>query len=564
MASPPSPSPRGAFERRFAALMAEAQAGGPNAAQAARRAAAMALARDPRRAEEALARACDIDPLDAVSVLALAQLRADRGELDAARADAARAFSHAVDEAARALAAFALGEIALARGDAEQARDAFRAAKSLQAEILRHEPGDYEALRHYARACQRLADFTAREEGAPAGRIAHGEALALLETLAQREDALIDLAEDLAHSCARLAQLCVDLGDHEGARACAQARVGWLMRLADDEPDNEAWRFDLAEAWEARAHLDFQARDVRAAQDASSQALHLRAALAAAAPGDAKRRRALAKRWARHAEIFAHAGDLAAARGAAAQARSLREADKDALGAQALHDALILEGDLALKARDYEAARQAFARACERAQARAHEDDAWRTALAQACGRLGETALQAQLFAPARDAFARMRALNDGADPRLEARLLLKEGEAALGEGDSQAARALFQHSCAIRIDLLHAAPGDMALARELAVALERLGVLAHETGDMDAARAAWEDEARLAEVMLDKLGDGETMRFAAIVYGHLAGLPSPDAIEHRKRALALLDELAQLGALTAPDVALRNRLWGG
>ncbi|MBI1188037.1 MAG: hypothetical protein GC206_12035 [Alphaproteobacteria bacterium] len=559
-----SPSPRGAFERRFAALMAEAQAGGPDAAQAARRAAAMALARDPRRAEEALAHASALDPLDAVSTLALAQLRADRGDLDAARVGAAQAFSDAIDESARALAAFALGEIALARGDAAQARDAFQAAKSLQADILRHEPGDYEALRHYARACQRLADFTASDDGAAAARIAHGEALTLLETLAQRDDALVDLAEDLAFGCARLAHLCLELGDHDGARACAEARVGWLMRLADDEPDNEAWRVDLADAWELCARLALEAHDIHPAQEASSQALHLRVALAAAAPGDAKRRRAQAKRWARHAEILAQSGDLHGARSAAAHARGLREADTDSLGAQALHDALILEGDLALKARDYEGARILFSRACEHAQPRAYDDNAWRTALSQVWGRLGETALQAHHFAQARDSFARMRALSDASNPRLAARLLLKEGEAALGAGDKIAARALFQQSCAIRLDLVDAAPQDMALARELAVALERLGVLAHEAGDIAAAHAAWEDEARIAEIMLDAIGDSAAMRFAAIVHGLLAGLASPDATAHRKRGLALLDDLARQGALTEQDIALRTRLWGG
>jgi len=562
---PSSSAGRGAFERRFEALMGEARAGGDGAAQAARQAGAMALARDARRAEEALALASAIDPLDGISSLALAQLKADRGDLDGARAEAARAFSAAVDESARALAAFALGEIALARGDTEQARDAFAAAKRLQDDILRREPGDYDALRHYARACQRLADFTASDEGAAAGRIAHGEALTLLETLAQREDALVDLAEDLAHGCSRLTLLCIAMGDHDGASACAEARINWVTRLADDEPDNEAWRIDLAEAWEARAGLDLSARRLNEAREAASQALHLRVALAASAPGDAKRRRAQAKAWTRSAEICAHAGDLDTARANAAQARALRAADKDALGDRALHDALMFEGDLALKARDFEGARQVFAHACERAQTLAMEDDTWRMALGQSWGRLGETALQAQLYSSARDAFARMIELLDDLDPRMEARLLLKEGEAALGEGDRAGARALFQRSCALRVELMHAHPEDMALARELAVALERLGLLAQEAGDLGAARAAWEDEVRLADMIRAAAPDDEhALRFCAVVHGHLASLPDANASAHRRQALALLDDLSRMARLSDTDIALRARLWGG
>lgn len=559
-----SASPAGAaFTRRFDQLMAEARLGGEEGARAARRAGALALARDGRRAEEALALAAQLDPLDGVSMLALAQLRGDRGDLAGAREAAAAAFQNAIDGAARALAAFALGEIALARGDRSQAKTAFEAAKSLQNEILHDEPGDYDALRHFARACQRLADFTALDEGAHAGRVAHGEALTILEALAQRDDALIDLAEDLAFGCARAGALCTEIGDFEGAQACAEARIGWVMRLADSEPDNEAWRADLADAWEIRAALDLTAERFLKAREAADRALQVRIALAAAAPGDGKRRRALAKAWTRSAEIAAKAGDIALARSAALQARTLREKDTDTLGLRALHDALVLEGDLALKAEDYEPARQAFARACQNIEPHAREDETWRLHLAQAWERLGEVALRVQRFDSARDAFARTRALLGARDMGLEARLLLKEGEAALGAGDMRSARELLSHSCSLRLDVLDKTPHDLKLARDLAVALERLGILSQAAGDPEAARAAWEDELRLAQTILTAIPDDEhAIRFCAVVHSHLATLAFPESSSHRHRALDLLGDLATMGKLSDTDITLRTRLW--
>jgi tetratricopeptide (TPR) repeat protein len=554
----------GAFARRYEALMHEARAGGPGAALAARRAAALALERDAERAEVALACAAEIDPLDGVSALALAQLRADRGDLRSAREEAARVFNGAVDESARALAAFALGELALARGDRAEARDAYQAARQLHEAILSRDPSDYDALRHLARADQRLADFTAAEFGPAEGRAAHGHALAILEALSQRDDALLDLAEDLAHGCARLAALCAELGDEDGAQRCAEARIGWTMRLVDGEPQVEIWRQNLADAWEARSAIDLAARRLRQGRDAIEHALRLRVALAAAAPGDARRRRALAKTWSRSAEIAALAGDLELAQASATQACALREPDQDALGARAMHDALILSGDIALKAQDVETARAAFSRACTTADAFAQVDATWRTPLAQAWERLGQVGNLSQRFASARDAFARARRLLEMSDPRIDARLALKEGQAALDAGDIAGARAAFAQSCSARLNLLDASPGDLTLARELAVSLERLGMLAKTAGDPKAARAAWEDELRLAEMLRAASPGEDATRFCAIVHAHLATLNGQDARAHAITASELLSELEAIGRLNERDVALRLQLGQG
>jgi tetratricopeptide (TPR) repeat protein len=220
-----------------------------------------------------------------------------------------------------------------------------------------------------------------------------------------------------------------------------------------------------------------------------------------------------------------------------------------------------LSGDIALKALDPEAARAAYARACTTADAFAQADASWRAPLAQAWERLGQVGMLTQRFASARDAFARARKLLEMSDPRIDARLALKEGQAALDAGDMSGARAAFSQSCSTRLDLLDASPGDITLTRELAVSLERLGMLAKTAGDAKAARAAWEDELRLADMVRAAVPGEDATRFCAIVHAHLATLNGQDARAHTVAASELLSELEAIGRLTERDVALRAQL---
>ncbi|MGE0828144.1 MAG: hypothetical protein AB7O04_02185 [Hyphomonadaceae bacterium] len=552
----------GALARRYDALIAEAREG---SAPAARRAAAMALDRDALMAEEALALAISLDPLDGVSRLALAQLQADRGDLTAARAEAARAFSGAVDQSAKALAAFALGEIALSRGDSTEARDAFSAARAMFDVLLSAAPADYDALRHFARACQRLADLPPEKDGpekvgAQKAHDQHAAAFAVLEGLAMREDAHLDLAEDLAHGCARLASLSRDLNAPDAARRYANARIGWVTRLADEEPQHIMWRFDLAEAWEARASLDAEAGRLADAREASDAALKLRLSLAAAAPHDVKRRDQLADAWTRVAVCAAHMRDFKAARPAAAQARALHEEAPE--NARALYDALSLEGDIALHDLDAEAARISFAHAAAIVQPLARADEAWLPELARTWERLGDVGIVGQRFDSARDAFARARAFLPKADPRLDARLALKLGEAALGARDMANAKEALSHACKVRVKLVQDMPSDQTLIRELAVALERLGLIAQAMGDEEAARQAWTDELQLADRLRAKApNDEHTLRFCAVIHAHLATLRGGE--KHRAAAFALLTQLADMGKLSETDISMRARMFG-
>ena len=98
------------------ALLAEAKAEGPGAGLAARRAALLAERGDPDLAREALVLALRLAPRDPAPRLHLARLHAEAGELEAAIGEAEQVLAEASDEAARARAAFMLGEISRSQG----------------------------------------------------------------------------------------------------------------------------------------------------------------------------------------------------------------------------------------------------------------------------------------------------------------------------------------------------------------------------------------------------------------------------------------------------------------
>ena len=138
------------------ALLREAEAGGPKAALAARRAAWLAESRDPERARKALRLAARLEPFDSGPRLALSRLHAEAGDLDAARQEAEAVVREAVDQAARARASFILGELARARGEPEEARDAYQTVIEIEEALLGEDQLNPHAARWYARARGRI------------------------------------------------------------------------------------------------------------------------------------------------------------------------------------------------------------------------------------------------------------------------------------------------------------------------------------------------------------------------------------------------------------------------
>lgn len=556
------------------ALFALAEAGGPGAALAARRAAALWETTKPGLAQKALALAVQLAPLDPAPRLGLARLAAEAGDLDKAKAEALEVLAGSGGPGTKSRAAFMLGEIARSSGETDQARSFYTRAMKLQDAVLAADRSNPAAARWYARARGRVAELDAGiGEFARAKSGAEG-ALSLLRASAAQTGETPELAADIADAELRLGALELDANQPSSARRRFSEAIARYEALAVTEKEEPHWRAVLSDAWALAAEADYVRGAPDAARDAMDKSLQARLRLAARDPSESF---ALAGTWRVRAALRAALGDNAAAAESMTQARALAELlcapDRTAdVPMRFLVHTLLDQSDHALRAGDTRAAHEAANEARRHAEtfaARESASAAW-LADASACwDRLGETARLAG--AASEDAFARAvemrrmaweRAPGDLRHARGLAAALVKLGEAALAQNDNASARVAFSESAALRLKLLERLPTDNGAAPALAVALERLGLAAKATGDLQAARGAWEEELTLAYRIFND-DDIEGVRFCAIVESHLAGAGGVDAEAHRRSALERFDTLARAGVLTEREAALRKKLWG-
>jgi tetratricopeptide (TPR) repeat protein len=556
-------------------LLAVARAGGPKAAKAARHAAALAELRDPETAKQALSLAIRLEPIDPAPRLALARLHAESGDLPAARAEAEAVLADAVDQAARARAAFILGELARAGGDHDEARGRYQAVLQIEDALLLANPGDPTASRWYARARGRVAELDASAGDFTAARTGSEGALGLLRAVAAAIGEPPVLAADIGDAEMRLAALELDFNQPASARRRLGEAIGRYEALAITEKHEPHWRAVLADAWALAAETDYVRGDANAARDAMERALQTRLVLAARSETEAW---GLAGVWRVRGALRAALGDNDTATESFGQARAMAEklcnragGNEDA--SRFLLRTLLAQADHALRMGQFNTAREAADSARMLTETFAQDiGGAWLGEVAACWDRLGEIARIAGAGAAAQDAFARAvefrrlaleRAPDDIRLIRRLAAALVKHGDALLAANADASAKAVFHESIVLRFNLLDAAPGDATAAHAVAVALERFGLAALAQGDTNAARAAWEDELALADRIFAEEHSLQSLRFRAIVESHLASAGGPNSEHHRHAALEHLDQLAHAGALTPQETALRKKLWG-
>lgn len=555
------------------ALLREAEAGGPQAALAARRAAWLAEPVDPQRARTALKLAARLEPLDAGARLALTRMHAEAGDLDAARREAEAIIADAVDQAARARASYILGELARVGGAHDEARDAYGFVIQVEEALLKADRSNPHAARWLARARGRIAELDADAGDFTRARTGAEGALAMLKAVAAQISETPPVAADIADAELRLGALELDASEPDSARRRFAQAIGRYEALILLEPKEPHWPGVLADSWALAAEADYVRGDAPAAREAMDKALSLRVKLANA---DVNERWALAGLWRVRAALLAALEDDDGAAHALEHARALAERQcEEAQGFEAparfLVSTLLEQCDHALRTSALAHAKEsaAFAREIAEAFARAPQSDAaWRADLAACWDRLGEVARASR--GSAADAFARaveFRRMHDAAAPsdatqRALTSALLKHGDVALDAGETRSAHAAYAEAAQLRLRRAEARPGEAAAAYDLAVALERVGLAAAALGDREGARAAWEGELSLAAEIFADPQNIDAHRFRAIVEAHLSTLGGIDAAAFRADALERLDSIARAGALTDRDAALRKKLW--
>lgn len=559
------------------ALFTEALSGGPGAALAARRAALLAERSNPALAQKALALAARLEPLDPTPRLGLARLHAEQGDLVAARAEASAVLKEAIDQAAQARASFMLGEMARVEADYAAAWTHYELVLRIEDGLLSANRNDPTAARWYARARGRLAELDAGGGHLDRARAGAEGALAMLRATAAQTGEPPVLAADIADAEMRLGALELDTGEANSARRRLAEAIGRYEALAVTEKHEPHWRAVLADAWALAAEADYVRGAFDPARAAMDKALQARIRLAAKHTEEAW---ALAGTWRLRAALRAALGDAQVAAESLQQARALAEtlharAQDTEVSARFLIHTLLDQADHALRTGDLNRAREAADTARMQAEVFATEPKAagvWFGETAACWDRLGEVARAANITAQTQDAFARSvefrrlardREPANGAAARALSSALLKAGEAALNAGAAQSARTAFHESTALRARIVETTPSDRAAIHGLAAALERFGLAALAGGDRGAARAAWEEELALADAIFGDDDNIDGMRFRAIVEAHLASAGGPGSDDHRREAMRRFDVLAQAGALTEREAALRRKLWG-
>jgi tetratricopeptide (TPR) repeat protein len=558
------------------ALLQDARAeGGPGGALKAKRAALFAERANPELAREALALALRLDARDPEPHLQLARMHAEAGELDEAKAEAQQVLREAIDEAARARAAFMLGEIARAEGDETAARNFYETLASIEDAVLRRDRSNPTASRWYARARGRIAELDALQGNFARAKTGAEGALSLLYASATQIGEQPALAADIADAEMRFASVLLDLADANEARRHLTQAIGRYEALAITDESEPHWRALLSDAWSLAAEADYLRGARDEARKSMDKALQARVRLAAERPEETW---ALAGVWRVRAALLTAIEDADGAAHSLVHARALAErmaAQTSGMEAPArfLVHTLLDQADHALRQRALDVAREAAdkARGVAEAYARAAKSAAWRGESGACWDRLGEAARYAGQAPRAQDAFARaaeFRRLASEADPSDNrartalAAALIKYGEACLEARSPQTGRTAFNECANIRLKYFQAAPNDVAAAHALAVALERVGLASAQMGNGGAARTAWEDELALADRMFADDNSLEALRFRAIVESHLCWLGGAEGARYRQSALAKLDKLASASALTADEAALRKRLW--
>ncbi|MFT3729516.1 MAG: hypothetical protein QM759_16965 [Terricaulis sp.] len=557
------------------ALLAEAKAEGPGAALAARRAAILGERTDPELAREALALALRLEPRDPAPRLHLARLQAEAGELEQAIAEAQQVLDGADDEAARARAAFMLGEISRAQGEDNRARGFYTTLAQIEETVLRRDRTNPTASRWYARARGRIAELDMAQGQTGRAKTGAEGALTILYACASQvgEDPVV--AADIADAEMRFGAVLLDAGDANEARRRLGQAIARYEALAITDTGEPHWRAVLADAWALAAEADYLRGSKEEARFAIDKAMQARVKLAAEHPEEEW---ALAGAWRLRAALLTAIEDIDGATHSLAQARALAErlaakaAGREA-PARFLAHTLLDQADHALRMRDLSLARQAAdnARRVTEAFALATKAGSWYGECGACWDRLGEAARFAGQAPMAQDAFARateFRRMSRDADLSDQRALhafsaaLIKYGEASMEARSPQTARSAFNECANLRLKVFQADPANVAVGHALAVALERVGLASAQMGDGGAARAAWEDELSLADKIFDDDDSLEALRFRAIVESHLCWLGGRDAVEYRHSALKRLEKLASAGVLSADEAALRKRLW--
>ncbi len=352
-------------------------------------------------------------------------------------------------------------------------------------------------------------------------REAYEQSLAITKRLAASDPTQESWQQDLAASWERLGSVKMEQGDTAGAREAYESGLEVAERLTASNPSNPEWQRQLSAIHSKVGKVKLTQGDAAGAREAYDAGLAVAESLVESDRSNMVWKRELSQRQLGVGDVARALGDAARARAAYAASldanKFLTEVDKSNLDWQYdLAASYLRMGDFAMEQDDSKGAREAYDNTLEILKHLARSDPmnlVWQRDLSVGYIKIGDVSLMASDIEGARGAYSKSLEIrkrlaeNDPTNKEWQHKLasaFAEMGNVALESEDIEGARANYLSALGIIKELAEFDSSNHAWQRDLSVVHTRLGDVARAQGDYGAAREAYEVSLEIRKRLVD------------------------------------------------------------
>jgi tetratricopeptide (TPR) repeat protein len=284
-----------------------------DAAAAYRNLGAIAGLGDPKRALDAYQKAFELDPDDAESLLWIAWLEKDRGNLADAEMHYQRVLALAKSDDRdwpKYWAQLGVGDIRLARGNPPEALESYHEGLATAERQVHADPGNTGWQRDLSASYDRIGDVMATQGNLPHALKSYHDGLAIRERLAKADPGDAGRQSDLSVSYDEIGDVLVAEGNLIDALKSYRDSMAIAERLAQANPDNAQWQHDLSVSYEKIGDVLVMQGSLPEALKSYRNGLAIAERLAQADPGNAQRQWDASTYYSRVGDVLVAQGNL--------------------------------------------------------------------------------------------------------------------------------------------------------------------------------------------------------------------------------------------------------------
>ena len=396
-----------------------------------------------------------------------------------------------------------LGNIAVGRGDLNEAARRYGDSLAIRQKLASADPGNSEWQRDLSISHNKLGDIAVARGDLEEAARQYGDLLAISEKLAAADPGNSEWLRDLSVSHDRLGDIAVARGDLEEAARQYGDSLAIRQKLAAADPGNSGWQRDLSVSHDRLGDIAVARGDLEEAARQYGDSLAIRQKLASADPGNSGWQRDLSISHNKLGDIAVARGDLEEAARQYRDSLAIRQklATTDPGNSEWQRDLSVSHnkmGGIAVKRGDLEEAARQYGDSLAIRQKLAAADpgnSGWQRDLSVSHNKLGDiTVARGDLEEAARQfgeglAIAEKLASADPGNSVWQRDLSISHdnlGNIAKARGDLEEAARQYGDSLAIRQKLASADPGNSGWQRDLSVSHNNLGDIAVARGDLE------------------------------------------------------------------------------